>query len=209
MYSGPVVYFNFQDGIDPVKVNKFIHFTTEAVKHYKPSELYFMISSSGGDVDSGFALYNFLVSLQGQMQITMHNAGDAAVMHGNQVFLNIGCETCHKQTVTTGYSPIAALAYQTINPFTDLLVHDMGAADDDHYTEGTALTSEWRTTPLWGLGLAPQVQGGDVYLMHDGRAHSIQEAIQMHGGEAAVSASKFNALTPADQNALISFLQSL
>jgi CxxC motif-containing protein (DUF1111 family) len=137
------------------------------------------------------------------------NAGDAAVMHGNQVFLNIGCETCHKQTVTTGYSPIAALAYQTINPFTDLLVHDMGAADDDHYTEGTALTSEWRTTPLWGLGLAPQVQGGNVYLMHDGRAHSIKEAIQMHGGEAAVSASKFNALTPADQNALISFLQSL
>ena len=86
MYSGPVVYFNFQDGIDPVKVNKFIHFTTEAVKHYKPSELYFMISSSGGDVDSGFALYNFLVSLQGQMQITMHNVG-AIDSIANVIFL--------------------------------------------------------------------------------------------------------------------------
>jgi len=85
----------------------------------------------------------------------------------------------------------------------------MGPGDDDHYTEGDALTSEWRTTPLWGLGLAPGVQGGDVYLMHDGRAHSIQQAIQMHGGESAVSAANFSKLSSADQTAVIKFLQSL
>jgi len=137
------------------------------------------------------------------------NASDATVTSGNQIFINIGCETCHKQTLTTGYSPVAALSYQTINPFTDLLVHNMGTGLDDGYTEGNALTSEWRTTPLWGLGLASNVQGGGVYLMHDGRAHSIQQAIQMHGGEAATSVINFNALTAADQKALITFLQSL
>ena len=137
------------------------------------------------------------------------NPTDATVMRGNQLFINIGCETCHKQTLTTGYSPVAALSYQTINPFTDLLVHDMGPGLDDGYTEGSALTSEWRTTPLWGLGLARQVQGGNIYLMHDGRAHSIQQAIQLHGGEAAVSANNFNALSQSDQQALIIFLQSL
>ena len=137
------------------------------------------------------------------------NATDPTVMHGNDVFTRIGCETCHQQTLTTGYSPIASLSFQTINPFTDLLVHDMGPGLDDHYTEGSAQTSEWRTTPLWGLGLAGNVQGGNVYLMHDGRAHSIAQAIQMHGGEAAVSAANFNALSSGDRAALLTFLQSL
>ena len=137
------------------------------------------------------------------------NPNDPTVQHGNQVFTQIGCQTCHQQTLTTGNSPVAALAYQTFNPFTDLLVHDMGPGLDDGYTEGNARTSEWRTAPLWGLGLAPQVQGGNTYLLHDGRAHSIQQAIQMHGGEAAVSANRFNALSQSDQNALITFLKSL
>jgi CxxC motif-containing protein (DUF1111 family) len=85
----------------------------------------------------------------------------------------------------------------------------MGPGLDDGYTEGNAKTSEWRTPPLWGLGLAPTVQGGTVYLLHDGRAHSIQQAIQMHGGEAAVAASRFNKLSGDDQAAVIKFLQSL
>jgi CxxC motif-containing protein (DUF1111 family) len=137
------------------------------------------------------------------------NATDSTVMYGNTLFTQIGCATCHRQTMTTGYSPIAGLSYQTFNPFTDLLVHDMGPGDDDHYTEGTAQTSEWRTTPLWGLGLAPNVQGGTAYLMHDGRATSIQQAIEMHGGEAAVSAQRFGALSASDQSALLTFLKSL
>jgi CxxC motif-containing protein (DUF1111 family) len=134
---------------------------------------------------------------------------DPTVSYGNQLFTQIGCETCHKQTLTTGNSPIAALSNQTVNPFTDLLVHDMGPGLDDGYTEGDAETFEWRTAPLWGLGLAPGVQGGATYLLHDGRAHSIEQAIQLHGGEATASASRFNSLSASDKNALITFLKSL
>jgi CxxC motif-containing protein (DUF1111 family) len=137
------------------------------------------------------------------------NTTDPNVIAGNNLFVKIGCETCHKQTLTTGYSQIAGLAYQTFSPFTDLLVHDMGPGLDDGYTEGDAKTSEWRTAPLWGLGLAPGVQGGSYYLLHDGRAHSIEQAIEMHGGEAAVSATRFKNLSATQQSQLVTFLKSL
>jgi len=153
-----------------------------------------------------YSVVFYVTCLQTPIQ---RNATDATVQHGLQQFIAIGCETCHKQTLTTGNSAIAGLANQVINPFTDLLVHDMGPGLDDGYTEGDAKTSEWRTTPLWGLGLAPGVQGGDYYLMHDGRAHSIEQAIQLHGGEAAVSAARFSKLSATDQAAVITFLKSL
>jgi CxxC motif-containing protein (DUF1111 family) len=132
-----------------------------------------------------------------------------AVKAGSQIFNNIGCASCHRPTLTTGYSPIDALSFQQFSPYTDLLVHDMGPGLDDGYTEGNAGTSEWRTAPLWGLGLAPGVQGGNYYLLHDGRAHSIGDAIMMHGGEAAVSAGRFSGLSQQDKNTLITFLKSL
>ncbi len=69
------IYINFFDGIDPIKVNKFIQFTTDVIKQNDPTELYFFIASNGGDVDSGFVLYNFLISLQSKITITMHNTG--------------------------------------------------------------------------------------------------------------------------------------
>jgi CxxC motif-containing protein (DUF1111 family) len=137
------------------------------------------------------------------------NAGDSTVVYGGRLFSQIGCATCHQPTLTTGYSPIAGLSNQTFNPYTDLLVHDMGPGLDDGYTEGNAKTSEWRTAPLWALGLAPNVQGGYTYLLHDGRAHSIEQAIGLHGGEAAVSEGRFAALSASDKNALIAFLKSL
>jgi CxxC motif-containing protein (DUF1111 family) len=137
------------------------------------------------------------------------NPTDPNIIYGNQVFNTLGCQSCHKQSLTTGYSPIDALAYQTFSPFTDLLVHDMGPGLDDDYTEGDAKTSEWRTAPLWGLGLAPGVQGGDYYLLHDGRAKSIEQAIKMHGGEATTSVDRFNNLSQKDLTALMSFLKSL
>jgi CxxC motif-containing protein (DUF1111 family) len=137
------------------------------------------------------------------------NAGDSTVAYGGRLFAQIGCATCHQPTLTTGYSPVAGLSNQTFNPYTDLLVHDMGPGLDDGYTEGNAKTSEWRTAPLWALGLAPNVQGGYTYLLHDGRAHSIEQAIGLHGGEAAVSEGRFAALSASDRNALISFLKSL
>jgi CxxC motif-containing protein (DUF1111 family) len=137
------------------------------------------------------------------------NPNDSAVVQGGRLFGQIGCATCHQPNLTTGYSPIDALSYQTFSPYTDLLVHDMGPGLDDGYTEGNAATSEWRTAPLWGLGLAPNVQGGFTYLLHDGRAHSIEQAIQLHGGEAGVSTRRFSALSASDQSNLIAFLKSL
>ena len=85
----------------------------------------------------------------------------------------------------------------------------MGPGLDDGYTEGSAKTYEWRTPPLWGLGLSPNSQGGNFFLMHDGRARSIEQAIQMHGGEAANSRTNYNQLSTAEKEAVLKFLNSL
>ena len=137
------------------------------------------------------------------------NTSDPDVMAGETIFSAINCSGCHLPTMQTGQSPIAALAFQIFHPYTDLLLHDMGPGLDDGYTEGTALTSEWRTPPLWGLGLSPNSQGGTYYLLHDGRAHSIEDAILLHGGEAQNSNSAYQALSPEEKNQLIKFLESL
>jgi CxxC motif-containing protein (DUF1111 family) len=109
----------------------------------------------------------------------------------------------------TGNSPIAALSNKTFFPYTDLLMHDMGSLLDDGYTEGSAKTYEWRTPPLWGLGLSKRSQGGTYYLMHDGRATTIDAAILLHGGEAAKIKDRYTALQEQDKQALIKFLESL
>lgn len=137
------------------------------------------------------------------------NQDNPRVLKGKSLFLQVGCEACHKQTLQTGFSPIEPLSHKSFHPYTDLLLHDMGPTLDDGYTEGSALTSEWRTPALWGLGLSPNSQGGAYFLMHDGRAKSIEEAIQFHGGEASNSKNGFNQLTAADKEAIITFLQSL
>ncbi|HLG34459.1 MAG TPA: di-heme oxidoredictase family protein, partial [Bacteroidia bacterium] len=97
----------------------------------------------------------------------------------------------------------------TFHPYTDLLLHDMGAGLDDGYTENQALTSEWKTTPLWGLGLQKNSQGGEMFLLHDGRAKTFEEAIEFHGGEGAASRTNFRNLSPAEKIQLIKFLESL
>jgi CxxC motif-containing protein (DUF1111 family) len=128
---------------------------------------------------------------------------------GSAVFDNIGCAKCHTREWTTPLSDVHALSEKKFYPYTDLLLHDMGPALDDGYTEGSATTAEWRTPPLWGLGLSPSSQGGQYYLLHDGRAHSIEEAITLHGGEGSTSREAFASLTDADKKALIDFLESL
>ena len=95
-----------------------------------------------------------------------------------------GCAKCHLPVLRTGPSTIAALSNVEFHPYTDLLLHDMGPDLDDGYTEGRALTSEWRTAPLWGIGLAESSQGGMGFFLHDGRARTLTEAIDFHGGEA-------------------------
>lgn len=131
------------------------------------------------------------------------------ILAGRQVFTNIGCDKCHTPEMQTGDFPIAALSNKKFFPFSDFLLHDMGPELDDGYTEGNAVTAEWRTPPLWGLGLSKNSQGGNYFLMHDGRARTIHEAIMLHGGEAEQSKEAFTQLTDTDKQQLIKFLESL
>lgn len=131
------------------------------------------------------------------------------VVDGERRFVEVGCGGCHVPELQTGASEIGALHRVTIHPFTDLLLHDMGPELDDGYTEGRALTSEWRTPPLWGLGLTASFQGGTGFFLHDGRARSLREAIEYHGGEAAASRDAFERLSEAEQEQVLRFLDSL
>ena len=134
---------------------------------------------------------------------------DPDVVAGKQVFMDINCGKCHTPQLQTGNFHIPQLANKTFSPYSDFLLHDMGPGLDDGYTEGTALTSEWRTPPLWGLGLSLNSQGRNFFLMHDGRARSIEDAILLHGGEALQSKNAFQQLTPADKARILKFLESL
>ncbi len=131
------------------------------------------------------------------------------VSAGKMLFGQIGCAKCHVPTLRTGASPIEPLAFREFHPYTDLLLHDMGPGLDDGYTEGSATTSEWRTPALWGLGLSRDSQGGQYYLMHDGRAQSIEAAILLHGGESTQSRDAFQGLNATQKAELITFLESL
>ena len=135
--------------------------------------------------------------------------GDPVTDRGETLFASVGCASCHTPTVQTSeYHPHAELRDQTIHPYTDLLLHDMGPGLADTLPEGNATGSEWRTPPLWGIGLTRGVSGGEAFL-HDGRARSLEEAIRWHGGEADASRQAFDALPNEDREALVAFLKSL
>lgn len=134
---------------------------------------------------------------------------DPEVQAGKVLFNTIGCQKCHRSEWHTGASPISALSNKAFAPYTDLLMHDMGPELDDGYTEGTALTAEWRTPALWGIGLSQKAQGGKYYLMHDGRAGSIEAAILMHGGEADGIRERYKKLSADERGKLIKFLENL
>ena len=134
---------------------------------------------------------------------------DSDVQAGATLFVKVGCENCHVANLVTGESEIAALNKVIFHPYTDMLLHDMGAKLNDNYTEGEVETSEWRTTPLWGLGLQQDSQGGKMFLLHDGRASSFEDAIKFHKGEADSSRKMFNALSDNEKAQLIKFLNSL
>lgn len=137
------------------------------------------------------------------------NAADPDVSAGGVAFAAIGCTACHVPTLGTGRSEIAPLDEVEFFPFTDLLLHDMGSDLDDGYTEGNATSREWRTAPLWGIGLAERAQGGSAFFLHDGRARTLRAAIGFHGGEGAASRAAFNALPAAQQELLLKYLRSL
>ena len=131
------------------------------------------------------------------------------VLRGKSLFNRIGCESCHTAKLTTGTHPdIPEFSDQVIRPYTDLLLHDMGEALADGRPDGQATGNEWRTPPLWGIGLIPTVSGHS-FLLHDGRARTLEEAILWHGGEAVASQQQFTALSPDERQAVIIFLESL
>jgi CxxC motif-containing protein (DUF1111 family) len=148
---------------------------------------------------------------------------------GEDLFEDIGCAGCHRPSMTTSNNhPLTELRGQTIYPYSDLLLHDMGSGLADNLAEGSASGAEWRTTPLWGLGLTKNVMLGDekgndlvslardypadlnrIGYLHDGRARTIDEAIRWHGGEGEASKVAYESLNSTQRNAVIEFLESL
>ncbi|WP_374486462.1 di-heme oxidoredictase family protein [Zoogloea sp.] len=137
------------------------------------------------------------------------NTDSEVVRRGEALFAASGCAQCHRPSLSTGASPrFPRLAGQTIAPYTDLLIHDMGPGLADRRPDFAASGREWRTPPLWGIGLTQTISEQQRYL-HDGRARSLAEAILWHGGEAKVARRRFEALPASQRRALLAFLESL
>ena len=134
---------------------------------------------------------------------------DQQVLRGKYLFNEIKCSACHRPQLNTGNGgEISSLQNQKIWPYTDLLLHDMGAELSDGRPDFLATGNEWRTPPLWGIGLVPVVNGHS-YLLHDGRARNVEEAILWHRGEALEPKENFRKLDLADREALVKFVESL
>ena len=149
------------------------------------------------------------------------NVNDPQVILGEQKFYEAKCHLCHVTTLHTrprgavliNNTELPWLGNQTIHPYSDYLLHDMGSEImgvglNDNYVSGLARGNEWRTTPLWGIGLQEKVNG-HTYFLHDGRARNVQEAILWHGGEGEASKNLFKQMSKADREALVAFINSL
>jgi CxxC motif-containing protein (DUF1111 family) len=134
---------------------------------------------------------------------------DAEVLEGKRHFYEIGCISCHTpKFVTRKDAPYKPHAFQLIWPYSDFLLHDMGDGLADERKDENALASEWRTPPLWGIGLTKTVND-HTFFLHDGRARNLEEAILWHGGEGAAARDAYAALAARERAALIRFLESL
>jgi CxxC motif-containing protein (DUF1111 family) len=127
---------------------------------------------------------------------------------GQAVFASIRCASCHVPSLRTAGSAIPALRSRTVELYSDLLLHDMGDGLADYRPDGQADGREWRTTPLWGLRIMRDFLNGQAFLLHDGRARSVEEAILLHGGEAAAARDSFETLSAGDRAALLDFVES-
>ncbi|KKC36576.1 thiol oxidoreductase [Devosia epidermidihirudinis] len=137
------------------------------------------------------------------------NVDDPAVLRGKQAFYEAGCTSCHTpKFVTSRDAENPAHRFQLIWPYSDFLLHDMGEGLADHRPEGLANGFEWRTPPLWGIGLTKTVSG-HTFFLHDGRARDLTEAILWHGGEAQAARDRFANMSKATRDDLIAFLESL
>lgn len=164
-------------------------------------------AKGGSDIDQQVLdTTTFYVQTLGVPERTLLD--DPQVRRGEKLFSQANCTTCHISTLKTGDSQIKVLANQTIHPYTDLLLHDLGTGLADGRPDFEANGSEWRTSPLWGVGLTQTVLPYSGYL-HDGRARTLEEAILWHGGEAEASKTGFMALEKGDRQAVLKFLNSL
>jgi CxxC motif-containing protein (DUF1111 family) len=137
------------------------------------------------------------------------SADNTTVLHGKQLFMDAKCVACHTQKMRTKINvAFPEMSNQVIFPYTDMLVHDMGSELADNRPDNEATGVEWRTAPLWGIGLTKVVNGHQNFL-HDGRARTLLEAVMWHGGEALQAKEFVSNLSKEDRDALIQFLQSL
>jgi CxxC motif-containing protein (DUF1111 family) len=174
----------------------------------------------------GFANYGIQVSTLDMENVDLYmqclgvparrKVSDETIKRGEEMFYEAKCHLCHTVTLHTrprgsvllNNTQLPWLGNQVIHPYSDFLLHDMGPGLDDDYPSGLAMGCEWRTTPLWGIGLQELVNG-HTYFLHDGRARNLTEAIMWHDGEGAASRILFSRMTKDDRDALLSFLQSL
>ncbi|MCK5359752.1 MAG: c-type cytochrome, partial [Gammaproteobacteria bacterium] len=169
-----------------------------------------LLEPSGGDPEVSDDILDFVTFYASNLAVpARRNVNDPVVLQGKKLFHESLCAACHIPTLQTGDSEVfPELANQTIHPFTDLLLHDMGEGLADNRPEFLANGREWRTTPLWGIGMTETVNGHTIFL-HDGRARNLMEAILWHNGEAETSKQKVLSFDAEQRNALIKFLESL
>jgi CxxC motif-containing protein (DUF1111 family) len=154
-------------------------------------------------------LNNITFYLQALAVPARRNVSEEQVMRGERLFMQAGCNVCHVPELKTGSkAPIAGASNLVIHPYTDLLLHDMGEELADGRPDFRASGREWRTAPLWGIGLLATVNGHSN-LLHDGRARDVTEAILWHGGMAAKSRQVFSTMPQTDRAALVKFVNSL
>ncbi len=166
-------------------------------------------AANGGSPEiSGQRLGKVVMYTQTLAVPAMRDINDPQVGRGARLFVAAGCALCHTPKHTTGPHEPDAVSGQIIYPYTDLLLHDMGPELADGRPDFEADGQEWRTPPLWGIGLVETVNGHTMF-MHDGRARNLTEAILWHGGEGAAARDAFKALTKEERDALIRFLKSL
>ncbi|MVM31495.1 c-type cytochrome [Spirosoma sp. HMF4905] len=165
---------------------------------------------TGGNPEiSDTILQNVIFYIKSLAVPARRNWKDSEILSGKQLFVQANCSGCHVMKLeTSSYNSPKYLANQAIRPYTDLLLHDMGASLADNRPDFEATGTEWRTPPLWGIGLQKTVSK-HTYMLHDGRARNVEEAILWHGGEAENSKNKYMKLAKEDRAKLLKFIDSL
>jgi CxxC motif-containing protein (DUF1111 family) len=165
---------------------------------------------SGGTPEVSDAILEDVVRYSRTLAVpARRNLDDPRVQRGAELFVRARCSGCHRPSLRSGrVADLPELGGQTLHPYTDLLLHDMGEGLADHRPVFAADGREWRTAPLWGIGLVGKVND-HLFFLHDGRARGLQEAVLWHGGEAQAAQHAFVRMTRAERRDLVAFLESL